>query len=61
MYAHEYKCHVLNNTEHSEGCGHMIGEANETDWSLITHLVTLTRVVFRPRRLQRIDNHPLYT
>ena len=39
----------------------MIGEENETDWSLKTHLVAPTRVASGPRRLQRIDNHALFT
>ncbi|KAF8414364.1 hypothetical protein BGX38DRAFT_1072907, partial [Terfezia claveryi] len=44
MYAHEYKCHVLYNTQRSMGWGNMIGEECESDWSLKGHLVASTRV-----------------
>ena len=57
MYAHEYKCHVLFNTGRTVGWGHMVGEENETDWSLKSHLVASTRVCSSPRRLQRLNDH----
>ncbi|RPB18851.1 hypothetical protein L211DRAFT_766223, partial [Terfezia boudieri ATCC MYA-4762] len=50
MYAHEYKCRILYNTQRSEGWGHIVGEENETDWSLKTHLVAPTRVASGPCR-----------
>lgn len=60
MYAHDYKCHVLYNTGRSSGWGHMIGEENETDWSLKSHLVASTRVSSSPRRLQKLDDHATF-
>ena len=57
MYAHEYKCHVLYNTQRSIGWGNMIGEECESDWSLKSHLVASTRVSSALRRRQRIDDH----
>ncbi|KAF8451410.1 hypothetical protein BGX38DRAFT_1076000, partial [Terfezia claveryi] len=44
MYAYEYKCHVLYNTQRSMGWGNMIGEECKSDWSLKGYLVTSTRV-----------------
>ncbi|KAF8441935.1 hypothetical protein BGX38DRAFT_1096443 [Terfezia claveryi] len=50
MYAHEYKCHVLYNTQCLMGWGNMIGEECESDWLLKGHLVASTRVSSAPRR-----------